>query len=151
VEAFGALVISADLINEARGLPFGGEGLPESIWAETLAIELEQLRRFAVEGRSVVVDDTHCYRWLRDRFRLELDAVGLSPVLLVFDPGREVLMSRLTTLRADRSRPVLSPQRFLEHLDTFEWPTADEGAINVTTPESLNHWIAHQVLLSKSS
>jgi tRNA A37 N6-isopentenylltransferase MiaA len=32
----GAEIISADAINAKRGLPFGAEGLPESVWAETL-------------------------------------------------------------------------------------------------------------------
>ena len=31
----GAEIISADAINAKRGLPFGAEGLPESVWAES--------------------------------------------------------------------------------------------------------------------
>lgn len=36
--ALDATVISVDEINAQRGLPFGGEGLPESLWAETLTV-----------------------------------------------------------------------------------------------------------------
>lgn len=28
----GAVVLSADAVNAERGLPFGAEGLPESVW-----------------------------------------------------------------------------------------------------------------------
>jgi hypothetical protein len=36
-------IVSADVINERRGLPFGAEGLPETAWAETLGLQLAEL------------------------------------------------------------------------------------------------------------
>ena len=39
-DATGSTVLSADTVNAERGLPFGAEGLPESVWAETLRIML---------------------------------------------------------------------------------------------------------------
>ena len=78
-QAAGAEVLSSDAVNAKRGLPFGAEGLPESVWAETLRLLLERLRACGHEGRSVVVDDTQCYRWLRDRYRSECASCALTP------------------------------------------------------------------------
>ena len=71
VTRLSTAVVSADVINEGRGLPFGGEGLPESVWADTLRLQIAELERCAAQGSSVILDDTLCYRWLRNRFREE--------------------------------------------------------------------------------
>ena len=44
VDVLDAAGILTDEINAERNLPFGGEGLPESIWAETLAKAFGSLR-----------------------------------------------------------------------------------------------------------
>jgi predicted kinase len=137
----GAAIISADAINAVRGLPFGGEGLPESVWADTLRLQLEQMHEHAAAGRSVVVDDTLCYRWLRDRFRDGAASAGLQPVLLVLAPARETLLARRARLASNGDRPVLSAQRLLEHLNAFEWPTAKEAPVDISTSEQLDAWL----------
>ena len=43
----GAVIVSADRINEERRLPFGGEGRPESAWGETLDLVIARLREAA--------------------------------------------------------------------------------------------------------
>lgn len=140
--AFDAGVVCADRINEERGLPFGAEGLPESTWAETLRIQLERMRQLAASGRSVIADDSFCYRWLRDRHRDEARAAGLQPVLLLLAPGEAELWSRHAAALAARSRPVLGVERFADHLARFEWPGADEQPIDITTPRALAGFIA---------
>jgi predicted kinase len=141
----GAEVISADAINAKHGLPFGAEGLPESVWAETLRHQLLQLHEHGQAGRSAVVDDTLCYRWLRDRFRKEAIAAGLRPVLLVLAPPRQTLLSRHARLSESGQRPVLSLPRFIRHLESFEWPTTDEGAIDISTADQLHAWLGGHV------
>jgi predicted kinase len=147
----GAAIISADAINAGRGLPFGGEGLPETVWAETLRLQLEQLHERAAAGRSVVVDDTLCYRWLRDRFRAEAASAGLQLMLLVLAPAREILLARHASLAANGDRPVLSLQRLLEHLNTFEWPTPDEAPVDVSTGAQLDGWLSSLCLSSRGA
>jgi predicted kinase len=137
----GAAIVSADAINAQRGLPFGGEGLPEAVWAETLRLQLLQLRELGSRGRSVVVDDTLCYRWLRDRLRSEARAAGLQPHLLLLAPSREDLIARHAAASTAGGRPVLSRSRFLDHLASFEWPTEDEHPIDVSSPDSLVKWL----------
>jgi predicted kinase len=128
-----AVTISADAINAERGLPFGGEGLGESVWAETLRIQLERLREAGALRVPVVVDDTLCYRWLRDRFRAEAQASGLQTSLLLFRPTVHELLARHARALEAQLRPVLSIERLREHLLRFEWPSSDEGAIEVTS------------------
>jgi predicted kinase len=142
VARLGAAVVSADAINASRGLPFGAEGLPESVWAETLRLQLDRLREHAGAGKSVVVDDTLCYRWLRDRFRAQAIAAELQPELLLLMPARDELLSRRARLVETTARPVLSLHRFVEHLDSFEWPTEDEAAVDVSTPAQLGAWLS---------
>jgi predicted kinase len=142
----GAAISSADAINARRGLPFGAEGLPESVWAETLRLQLDELRVAGAAGTSVVVDDTLCYRWLRDRFREAATSAGLTPRLLLLRPSTEVLLQRRSAAAADRSRPVLSLERLQAHLATFEWPSEDEGAADVTDPDRQATWLRAEQL-----
>jgi predicted kinase len=139
--ATGAAVLSADVINAERGLPFGAEGLPESVWAETLGILLDRLHANARLGRSVVVDDTLCYRWLRDRYRSECIARGLEPMLLVLSASQRTLFERHASAKAGVSRPVLSRERLADHLARFEWPGEDERATDVSSPEALKTYL----------
>jgi predicted kinase len=134
---FAAEVICADTINGQRGLPFGGEDLPESVWAETLHIQLQRLRSHAERGRNVVVDDTLCYRWLRDRFRQECSTSGAASVLLLLRPPEDELFARHEHLAQSRKRPILSLARLQEHLARFEWPIEEEQAVDITSPASL--------------
>ena len=73
-QATGA-AIPADAVNAERGLPFGAEGQPDPVWAETLRILLDRLHAHAREGRAVVVDDAQCCRWPRDRYRRRAESV----------------------------------------------------------------------------
>jgi predicted kinase len=139
--ATGAVILSADAVNAERALPFGADGLPESLWSETLRILLDRLHTHAHLGQSVVVDDTQCYRWLRDRYRSECVAHGLRPVLLLLAPPDHVLYERRAHAVASASRPVLSLERLADHLARFEWPTEDEHATDVSSPESLNAYL----------
>jgi predicted kinase len=139
--ATGAVILSADAVNAERGLPFGAEGLPESAWAETLRILLDRLHAHAGAHRSVVVDDTQCYRWLRDRYRSECIACGLAPVLLLVSPPEHVLYERHAHARATRGRALLSLERMRDHLARFEWPGDDEQATDVTSEEALGAYL----------
>jgi predicted kinase len=138
----GAVVLSADDVNAERGLPFGAEGLPESVWAETLRILLDRLHNNAQLGHSVVVDDTQCYRWLRDRYRSECIACGLRPVLLLLSPPLHMLYERHALNSASAGRAVLSRERLTDHLARFEWPSEDERATDVSSAEAVNAYLS---------
>lgn len=131
-ESIDAAIVCADDINAERGLPFGAEGLPESVWAETLRIQLERIGEHGANRRNVIVDDTLCYRWLRDRMRQTCIASGLKPLLLVLAPTPEAIRARRSQAQAEGVRPSLSAQRLDDHLRRFEWPAADEPHWDVT-------------------
>lgn len=137
----GAVVLSADQINAERGLPFGGEGSPESVWAETLRLLLAEMGSLASRGHSVIVDDTLCYRWLRDRFRQQALESGLTPRLLLFPLSEEAALSRRSHLLLEGTRPVLSEARLLDHLARFEWPDPDEPVLLVEPGCEASGWI----------
>jgi predicted kinase len=137
----GAVVLSADAVNSERGLPFGAEGLPESVWAETLRILLDRLHANARLGKSVVIDDTQCYLWLRDRYRSECLAAGLQPVLLLISPPRHLLYERRAHAETSNGRAVLSLERMTDHLARFEWPGEDERATDLSSSEGLSAYL----------
>jgi predicted kinase len=142
--AFSATLVSSDEINAERGLPFGGEGLPESVWAETLRIQVEHFHAEASRGRSVVVDDTLCYRWLRNRWREEAAKAQAAAILLLLSPSKAEILARHTALQSAGQRPVLSKERLLEHLLAFEWPAPEEHAILVNTQSGLEAWLREE-------
>lgn len=123
------------------------------MWAETLRIQIEQLHACGRQGHAVVVDDTLCYRWLRDRLRNEALRAGLGPRLLTVQADDALILQRREQLASSAARPVLGRQRLLQHLVSFEWPTEDEqpillapgadvlqllGRLNSSTGEPLN-------------
>jgi predicted kinase len=140
-DTLGAVVVSADAINEERGLPFGGEGLPEAVWGETLERQLTLLDEHLRQGRSVILDDTLCYRWLRDRLRAAVTAAGGESVLLLLAPAREELLARHARLLGNAERPVLSKARLLEHLAAFEWPAAEEAPLEIGSEAHFRAWL----------
>lgn len=109
--------------------------------AETLRILLYRLHTHARLGHSVVVDDTQCYRWLRDRYRSECIASGLEPVLLVLSPPQSLLYERHALANASASRALLSRERLADHLARFEWPSEDEHATDISSAEALNAYL----------
>jgi predicted kinase len=102
---------------------------------------LADLAAHAAAGRSVVVDDTLCYRWLRDRWRQAAREAGLTCQLLVLAPSRQEIMFRFGATREPGNRPTLECKRLLRHLDAFEWPLADEDAVDVTTLARQESWL----------
>lgn len=59
--------ISLDKINEARGL-YGGDGIPVEEWEKTHSLAMQQLPNLMQSGQDIVVDDTSCFHWLRERW-----------------------------------------------------------------------------------
>ena len=143
-EITGAAILSADALQAEAGLPFGADGLPDAAWADTLQALLTQLRQAGAAHRSVIVDDTLCFRWLRDRLRAEAQAAGLLPQFLLLMPDRTRLLQRHGDLIQSGERPVLSREAFLAHLEGFERPGADEAHVELTDPVRREAWLKAQ-------
>jgi predicted kinase len=126
----GASVVSLDALNDERGVGYGGDGLPGEVWGETLALALERIDHLLAGGRDVVVDDTCCYRWIRDRFREVAERRGAEVSLLFLDTP----LAEIARRRAEATeRRGIADAVFDEHLRTFERPGEDEGAEVVAT------------------
>ena len=93
---------------------------------------------------SVVIDDTLCYRWLRDRWREEAAKVNVAAVLLLLTLSKAEILARHADLQFAGRRPVLSKERLLAHLSAFEWPAPREGAIHVNTQSELEAWLREE-------
>jgi predicted kinase len=140
VTALGFRSVSFDEINAERSLPFGASGV-EHDWAATLEVGLERLGAFVSAGDSVVVDDTFCHRWLRDRVCGVARQLGAIPLIVHLAVEPEILRRRYDSLRASAERPVLSPSAFDEHLRTFEAPSSDEPVIRFSSLEAASGWV----------
>lgn len=145
VGAFGLAEVSFDELNAARGLPFGAPGVPvEEGWARTVELALTAVAGELERGRSVVVDDTFCFRWLRDRFRAAAAAHGAECWILHLAPTSGTLRERRRLLEETGAREVLPAAALERHLAEFEPPAHDEPSRSFGTPEEALAWLHHQ-------
>ena len=80
---WGFRVVSLDEINARRGL-HGGRGIPDGEWARTAAEARDEVRALLGHPAArVVVDDTFCFRFLREDFVRLAQEAGRECVLLV--------------------------------------------------------------------
>ncbi len=138
----GVAVVSADAINAARNLRFGLEGLPESAWAEILGAQIKESAALMKRGLPVAIDDTACYRWLRDRFREHAASHGYEVRLIYVATPREEILARHARLSKSKERPVLSLERLIDHLDRFEPPQRDEPHMTIRSDADLRTFLA---------
>ena len=135
----GAAEISFDAISLERGL-HGGDGLPVAEWAATLAIAKERTAALLARSPLVVVDDTLCFRWLRDAFRDLARAAGSESTLVYLDPPEEVLRERMEENRRTQDRRGIQPSVLAAHLAAFEAPAEDEAPIVLRCAAKIDAW-----------
>ena len=118
----------ADEINAERGL-WGGEGVADEEWARTHRIALSRADEALASGRDVVVDDTNCFRWLRDDYRDVAGRHGAHSVVVVLDVPLAEIRDRMARNEDLETRRGLRPEIMQRLIDTFEWPTEDENVM----------------------
>jgi predicted kinase len=143
VAALGLRSISFDEINRERGIAFGADALQHE-WAATMELARRRLDELLAAGCSVVVDDTFCYRWLRERFCVLSRRSGATPLIVYFAVEPAILHERYEAIRASNERPLLPRSVFGEHLRTFEAPTGDELVLRFSTPEAGSEWLRRE-------
>jgi len=137
----GAAIVSLDAINLERGL-HGGDGLPTEEWARTFEIGNERTVALLRVSRDVVVDDTLCFRWMRDAFRELAREAGACPVLLYLDAAEAVRRERMAINDRTKERRGIADSVLAEHLATFEPPGKDEDPIVLGAAEEIEAWLA---------
>jgi predicted kinase len=138
----GAAGISFDDINLERGL-HGGDGLPVAEWAATLETAKSRTSTLLRQQDLVVVDDTLCFRWMRDAFRDLARAAGARAVLVYLDPPPAMLQERMAANQRTGERRSLAPHVLAEHLAGFESPEPDEAPVVLRSPAEIDAWLRH--------
>jgi len=85
--------VSLDEINAERGL-YGGDGIPPDEWQRTHEIALQRLSELMAGGCDIVLDDTCCFRWLRDKYREMANEHRNTPQLVCLEVQREEIDRR---------------------------------------------------------
>jgi predicted kinase len=140
--ARGAAIVSLDTINAERGLD-GAAGLPDAEWEATSAIALARIGALLHEGRSVVADDTHSHRFLRERARTCARDAGAGFVLVFVDVAAAACEARRAANAADPapSRGGLAKDVFDAHVARFERPGDDEAPVRIADDAALAAWL----------
>jgi len=137
----GAASVSFDAINLERGL-HGGDGLPVAEWVATLDIAKERTAALLARHPLVVVDDTLCFRWMRDAFRDLARGADARAVLVYLEPSEQVLLERMAANERTKERRGIARGVLAEHLAAFEAPREDEQPTVLRSPEEIEAWLA---------
>ena len=137
--------ISLDDINAERGLR-GGEGIPVEEWERTTALAIERIGRLLDAGRDVVLDDTLCFRWLRERYAAVAERHGARFVLLYVSTPLPEIHRAMAENEATPRRAPIRPDVFEEHARSFEHPTEEERPRVYDRTVPVEEWIASQLL-----
>jgi predicted kinase len=141
----GAEYVGLDDINEERGLR-GGEGIPVEEWERTHAIAIERIGKLLDAGRDVVLDDTLCFRWLRDRYAAVADRHAARFIFIHVATPLPEIHRAMARNDADPQRHPIRPDVFETHARSFEPPTLEERPVVYDRTVPVEDWIASRLL-----
>lgn len=141
VAGTGARSVSLDEILASRGLPSGGEGLPAAEWIAAHRVACEWVTVLAANGHGIVVDDTNCYRWLRDSFRAAVAPYGYDTLVVYLDLGPAAVRARVEANRSTPARPGIRTEVLEALIASFEPPAPDERCVRLRTPDEIDDWL----------
>jgi predicted kinase len=133
--------ISFDEINEKKGfLP--GDDIPQIEWAKTSEEAILQLKNELKRNNNVIVDDTFCFKFLRDNFKSVADQYGYQTVIIFIDISEEEVRKRITENRIKKNRSDISDAVLESHLKVFEKPGSDEKVMTFNSEkDEINNWL----------
>lgn len=137
----GAAILSLDDINAERDL-HGGVGIPTEEWAATHREALRRLDALLEQGRSVIVDDTNCFRWLRDSYRDAARVHGAPATVIHLDVPLDAALARLRANEASPERAPVTEAILRDLARDFEPPAPDETTIVCPADETPDRWVA---------
>jgi predicted kinase len=138
--------ISLDEINSERGVPPGGEGLPVEEWERSRAVAETRLAAAFAAGRGAVLDDTGCFRWLRDRYRELASRSGFDTTIVFVDAPLDLIRARIAANLRERKRTDITDEVFARHVAEFEPPQPDEHTVRFTPSDEIEYWLAANFL-----
>jgi predicted kinase len=140
VQAVGCAYVSLDDINAERGL-HGGEGIALKEWIRTHDIAVGRLKELTPRGEDIVLDDTNCFRWLRERYREFASENGYVAELVYLNVSSEEVQARIVRNEVTAARPAIEMNVFRAHVQEFEPPQADEVATVLRNAQDISRWI----------
>jgi predicted kinase len=143
----GAEYVGLDDINEERGLR-GGEGIPVEEWERASGIAVARIERLLDAGRDVVLDDTLCFRWLRDRYAAVADRHAARFVLIYVSVSTQEIYRAMARNDAAPERNPIRPEVFEAHALSFEHPTAEERPVIYDRTVPVEEWITFHLRCS---
>ena len=136
------LLVSLDEINQERGIGFGGDGIAVEEWERTHKIAAGKLEEYMRTGRSIILDDTNCFRWLRDRVRSVAAGNGYRTVIIYLDIPLQTLQERMLKNKTTHERRGIKEPIFTELASRFEVPGSDEEVLVFAPGDTVEDWIS---------
>jgi len=134
-------VISLDALNAERGLGFGGDGIPVEEWEKTHRLATERMNALMIACGDVILDDTNCFRWLRDRYRELAATNGYGTVVVYCLLPLEQLRERMRLNAQTKERGAIKDEIFDELLRGFEPPSEDEPRLTFDGSVEPDEWV----------
>ncbi len=119
------------------GISFSGK----STLAQTIVARLEE---FMQTGRDIVLDDTNCFRWIRDRFRDAASRNGYRTVIVFLDIPLGMLEERRLKNELTGDRRAVDGAIFQELCARFEAPDPDETTLIFKPGDDAGDWICER-------
>jgi len=145
-ERLSLTYVSLDDINAGRGLRPGGEGLPVEEWERSHAIAESRLAASFNSGRGAVLDDTGCFRWLRDRYRERALRHGVPTTVIFVEVPLDVICARIAANAREGARTGITDAVFARHIAEFDTPQPDESTLRFSPSDEIEDWIAAKLM-----
>lgn len=145
-ERLSLAYVSLDEINAERGVGPGGEGLPGEEWERSHAVAEARLASAFSGGGGAVLDDTGCFRWLRDRYRELARRHGVQTTVVFVDTPLDAIRARIAENALVPRRGRITDEVFARHVAEFEPPQPDESNVRFTPSGEIGSWIVANLL-----
>ena len=92
-------------------------------------------------GEDIVLDDTNCFRWLRDRYTQLAFENGYATELVYLEVSLKDVQARIVRNEVAATRATIESKVFERHIREFEPPRTDEVATVLRNAEDVPRWI----------
>jgi tRNA uridine 5-carbamoylmethylation protein Kti12 len=93
-------------------------------------------------GRSVIVDDTNCFRFLRDDYRAVAERHEVRTTVIYIGAPLGLLLERRLENDRTQARASVAEPVFLDLVEKFEMPAADENVLVFPFDAEPGAWVA---------
>ncbi|MDF5734618.1 MULTISPECIES: ATP-binding protein [unclassified Nostoc] len=137
--------VSLDDINKERGLGFGGDGISVEEWENTHQIAIGLLDNLMQLEQDIILDDTNCFRWLRDRFREVAKRHNYKTKVIYLDVPLEEIYIRMQMNEQTKKRQGIKKEIFAQLIQNFQLPEVDENILLFNNEYTIQDWLETQL------